>query len=226
MAWHTVHWRSLFLTLPFLGFWRSLRMHWYLSIKCCLVWTRLSSNSHRWRKLNFKSYGKWLSIQIHHWHCECFQEALAEISRLAINRKTGARGLRGIIEKLLLDVMFEIPGDDDSCDGEDNPDIDDNRFKDGGWRGVKSRLKQWQMMKGMICHWCSSYKVQMWRVLKWQKKQSRGCLAPPSIMLRSVAILPHLLSKIFDMSFSKYCIFQEPSEDSSESQEDLKRATG
>ena len=48
--------------------------------------------------------------------------------------------------------MFEIPGDDDSCDGEDNPDIDDNRFKDGGWRGVKSRLKQWQMMKGMICH--------------------------------------------------------------------------
>merc|ERR1711978_855314 len=38
------------------------------------------------------------------------QEALAEISKLAISRKTGARGLRGIIEKLLLDVMFEIPG--------------------------------------------------------------------------------------------------------------------
>ena len=29
---------------------------------------------------------------------------------MAISRKTGARGLRGIIEKLLLDVMFEIPG--------------------------------------------------------------------------------------------------------------------
>ena len=38
---------------------------------------------------------------------------MTEISRLAINRKTGARGLRGIIEKLLLDVMFEIPGNDD-----------------------------------------------------------------------------------------------------------------
>merc|ERR1719400_2936542 len=38
------------------------------------------------------------------------QEALAEISKLAISRKTGARGLRGIIEKLLSDVMFEIPG--------------------------------------------------------------------------------------------------------------------
>merc|ERR1712112_102788 len=38
------------------------------------------------------------------------QEALVEISRLAISKKTGARGLRAIMEKLLLDVMFEIPG--------------------------------------------------------------------------------------------------------------------
>lgn len=38
------------------------------------------------------------------------QGALLEIARQAINRKTGARGLRSIIEKLLLDVMFEIPG--------------------------------------------------------------------------------------------------------------------
>merc|ERR1712002_157949 len=36
--------------------------------------------------------------------------ALTEIARLAISRKTGARGLRAIMEKLLLDVMFEIPG--------------------------------------------------------------------------------------------------------------------
>merc|ERR1712226_702904 len=36
--------------------------------------------------------------------------ALNEISKLAISRKTGARGLRAILEKLLLDVMFEIPG--------------------------------------------------------------------------------------------------------------------
>jgi len=37
-------------------------------------------------------------------------DALREISKLAISRKTGARGLRAILEKLLLDVMFEIPG--------------------------------------------------------------------------------------------------------------------
>ena len=38
------------------------------------------------------------------------KEALLEISKMAISKKTGARGLRAIMEKLLLDVMFEIPG--------------------------------------------------------------------------------------------------------------------
>ena len=36
--------------------------------------------------------------------------ALRAISRKAITKKTGARGLRAILEKLLLDAMFEIPG--------------------------------------------------------------------------------------------------------------------
>ncbi|MFB1080501.1 ATP-dependent protease ATP-binding subunit ClpX [Jeotgalibacillus sp. JSM ZJ347] len=37
------------------------------------------------------------------------EEALREISRKAIERKTGARGLRSIIENLMLDVMFDLP---------------------------------------------------------------------------------------------------------------------
>jgi len=37
-------------------------------------------------------------------------EALKAISKMAIQKKTGARGLRAIMEKLLLDVMFDIPG--------------------------------------------------------------------------------------------------------------------
>ena len=37
------------------------------------------------------------------------QDALEEIAKESIKRKTGARGLRSIIEELLLDVMFEIP---------------------------------------------------------------------------------------------------------------------
>ena len=37
-------------------------------------------------------------------------EALKAISRKAIERKTGARGLRSILESILLDIMFELPG--------------------------------------------------------------------------------------------------------------------
>lgn len=36
--------------------------------------------------------------------------ALVEIAKKAITRKTGARGLRSIMEDILLDTMFELPG--------------------------------------------------------------------------------------------------------------------
>ncbi|MCL5775509.1 ATP-dependent Clp protease ATP-binding subunit ClpX [Limibaculum sp. FT325] len=38
------------------------------------------------------------------------QEALHEIARKAIERKTGARGLRSILENVLLETMFDLPG--------------------------------------------------------------------------------------------------------------------
>ena len=37
-------------------------------------------------------------------------DALTAIARRAIKRKTGARGLRSILEDILLDTMFELPG--------------------------------------------------------------------------------------------------------------------
>ena len=40
---------------------------------------------------------------------EIKKDALVEIANLAIEQKTGARGLRSIIEKLLIDLMFETP---------------------------------------------------------------------------------------------------------------------
>ena len=40
-------------------------------------------------------------------------EALHEIAQKAIDQKTGARGLRTILEDLLLDVMYEIPSKPD-----------------------------------------------------------------------------------------------------------------
>ena len=40
-------------------------------------------------------------------------DALSAIAKRAIERKTGARGLRSILEGILLDTMFELPGMDD-----------------------------------------------------------------------------------------------------------------
>lgn len=44
---------------------------------------------------------------------EITDEALEEIAALAIERKTGARGLRGIMESILADLMFYTPSDED-----------------------------------------------------------------------------------------------------------------
>ncbi|MFS8543018.1 MAG: ATP-dependent Clp protease ATP-binding subunit ClpX, partial [Limnochordales bacterium] len=44
---------------------------------------------------------------------EFTEDALRAIARKAMERKTGARGLRSIVEGLLLDVMYEIPSRDD-----------------------------------------------------------------------------------------------------------------
>ena len=40
------------------------------------------------------------------------EEAAQEIARLAYERKTGARGLRSIMEDVMMDIMYEIPSDD------------------------------------------------------------------------------------------------------------------
>ena len=40
------------------------------------------------------------------------KEALVEIAKKALKRKTGARGLRSIMEELLMDTMFELPNVD------------------------------------------------------------------------------------------------------------------
>ncbi|CAI3457405.1 ATP-dependent Clp protease ATP-binding subunit ClpX [Enterococcus cecorum] len=57
-----------------------------------------------------KQYQKLLAID--HTELEFEREALEAIAKKAIERNTGARGLRSIIEGIMLDVMFEIPSDD------------------------------------------------------------------------------------------------------------------
>ncbi|MEQ3451273.1 ATP-dependent Clp protease ATP-binding subunit ClpX [Enterococcus cecorum] len=57
-----------------------------------------------------KQYQKLLALD--HTELEFEHEALEAIAQKAIERNTGARGLRSIIEGIMLDVMFEIPSDD------------------------------------------------------------------------------------------------------------------
>ena len=42
-------------------------------------------------------------------------EALATVAAEALERGTGARGLRAILEEVLLDVMFDLPGGSEGC---------------------------------------------------------------------------------------------------------------
>ncbi|HJF19115.1 MAG TPA: ATP-dependent Clp protease ATP-binding subunit ClpX [Enterococcus columbae] len=57
-----------------------------------------------------KQYQRLLALD--HTELEFEQDALEAIAQKAIDRNTGARGLRSIIEGIMLDVMFEIPSDD------------------------------------------------------------------------------------------------------------------
>ena len=60
------------------------------------------------------------------------KDAVKEIARLAYERKTGARGLRSIMEKVMMDVMYEIPSNDniaecvltkEAVEGTENPRV-------------------------------------------------------------------------------------------------------
>jgi ATP-dependent Clp protease ATP-binding subunit ClpX len=55
------------------------------------------------------------------------EEALKEVAKQAIKRKTGARGLRAVLEKVLLDIMYEVP----SLEGVTKVVVDANCIKTG-----------------------------------------------------------------------------------------------
>ena len=58
-----------------------------------------------------KQYAKLLEMD--HVELEFQKDALSVIAKEAIERKTGARGLRAILEGMMLDVMFDIPSNPD-----------------------------------------------------------------------------------------------------------------
>lgn len=55
------------------------------------------------------------------------EEALESIAKKAVERKTGARGLRSIMENILLDTMFDLPG----LDGVEEIVINEDTVDDG-----------------------------------------------------------------------------------------------
>ncbi|HEY1721306.1 MAG TPA: ATP-dependent Clp protease ATP-binding subunit ClpX [Magnetospirillaceae bacterium] len=57
------------------------------------------------------------------------EDALKSISRKAIARKTGARGLRSIMESILLDTMFDLPGLDSVDEVVINGEVSDGKAK-------------------------------------------------------------------------------------------------
>jgi ATP-dependent Clp protease ATP-binding subunit ClpX len=52
--------------------------------------------------------------------------ALHAVARKAIKRKTGARGLRSILEAALLDIMYELP----ALDGVGKVVVDENTIEE------------------------------------------------------------------------------------------------
>ena len=59
------------------------------------------------RNAPVKQYQKLLAMD--NVKLEFEEEALRAVAKKAIERKTGARSLKGIIEDVMLDVMFDIP---------------------------------------------------------------------------------------------------------------------
>ncbi|MCK6541467.1 ATP-dependent Clp protease ATP-binding subunit ClpX [bacterium] len=54
-----------------------------------------------------KQYKKLFALE--HVELEFDEKALKEVVKLAVKRKTGARGLRAIMEKFMTDIMYQIP---------------------------------------------------------------------------------------------------------------------
>ena len=60
-----------------------------------------------------KQYKKLL--QLDHIELEFEQDALEEVAQIALEKKTGARGLRSILEQVMLEVMYELPSNEKVC---------------------------------------------------------------------------------------------------------------
>jgi ATP-dependent Clp protease ATP-binding subunit ClpX len=79
-------------------------------------------------------------------------DAIKEVARTALNRKTGARGLRAILEQVMLDVMYDLPANEkiakciitrEAITGEGKPVLEEGERKKSaeGKSGAKAAKK-------------------------------------------------------------------------------------
>ncbi len=78
------------------------------------------------------------------------EDALKEVAQMAIKKKTGARGLRAILEQVMLEVMFDLPSNDKvnkcivtqaSVIGEEHPKLVEGPRKERESVAANSKLK-------------------------------------------------------------------------------------
>ena len=70
------------------------------------------------------------------------KEAISTLAKEAIKRKTGARGLRSIIENSMLDLMYDVPSDPDISEVEITKDSILQKVKPKMVRNTSSRIPQ------------------------------------------------------------------------------------
>src|SRR5208283_3156369 len=76
-----------------------------------LTETQLVSILSETKNALIKQYAKLLAME--GVELEFSKDALRELAAQAIKKGTGARALRSLLEKLMLDVMYEVPGNED-----------------------------------------------------------------------------------------------------------------
>ena len=70
-------------------------------------------------------------------------DAVTAIAEKAVQRKTGARGLRSIMEGMMTEIMYEIPSDEDIAEVEITKDVVENQAKPRVEKNPEKRQERW-----------------------------------------------------------------------------------
>jgi ATP-dependent Clp protease ATP-binding subunit ClpX len=87
-------------------------------------------------------------LELDHVRLEFEEDALRAIAKKALERETGARGLRAIVENMLINTMYDVPSDEtielvtitrETVESDKKPDIKHNENRQPIYRKPKRR---------------------------------------------------------------------------------------